>query len=309
MNKRIIFLLTNIIFLGFTIENAFSCLSCGCTGSSSISDMDSISNNVGTFSRGNDFLFQFGTSFRDINGSFNERGTWFEKPSNSRIQSLSNNLKLTYFPNYTWTFSVQTSIVSNFLEKASWGDFGSISPTDENLLLGTALGDFSIQTTYKLGELGNFSFNPWLNLTFPTGNAEGKSEYISGNGTYSTSLGFLVLSKFDKFEFINNISYQIPIYKKNTNLTYSLNNSFFIQSAMNYDIFYNLKASFGIYFTSGFWGNDNKNPVFNLKVSPSIQYNLDNEKGFKLSFIYAPSFFGKNSLTDTSINLGYFNFI
>lgn len=303
-------LITTLIFSILSTQNAFSCLSCGCTGASSVSDMDAVGSNVGVFSRDNRFLVQLGSSFRDINGSFNENAKWYVKPNDSKLQTISNTLRVNYFTNFELNFSLQLSTVTNILDKASWGDFGSISPTDKSLLVGTSLGDISLQTSYKIFEGTNFSLTPWVNLSMPTGKAIGKPEELAGSGFYSTSIGLLVLSRYEKFEFINSLGYQIPLTQKTESSTYSLGQSVFYQLACNYDFLPNLKGGMSFYVTKGFWGVDNNtNPVFNIKLSPSVQYSLDYSKGLKLSLVYAPNLYGVNTLTDNSLSLVYYNFI
>lgn len=310
MKKITLILSTALIFIASIQQKAFSCLSCSSTGAASVSDMDSLGSGLGVFSRENRFLIQLGTSFRDITGSFNETGKWYQKPSNSSIQSLTNNLRLNYFATSDLSFSLQLATISNMLDKASWGDFGSIAPTDNASLIGTSFGDMSLQTGYKVFDGMSFSLTPWININFPTGKAFGKPQEISGSGFYSTSLGLLVLSRYEKFEFVNSLSYQIPLNQKTETSTYSIGQSFFYQFSCNYDFLYNLKAGTSFYFTKGFWSTDNNaNPVFNVKIAPSVQYSLDLEKGLKLSMVYSPNIYGTNTLTDNSLSLVYYNFI
>lgn len=307
--------ITKLLFLAsfsllLNIKPAFACLSCGCGTSGSSSDLGSIGGASAIFAKDKKFLLQIGSSYRDINGSFNELGKWYDKPSESMLSSLQSTLGLMYFPVRNFSIGVQLPLMVNFLSKAAYGSFGSIAPTDLNFTSGASLGDISTQLTYKVYEENNFALIPWFKADLPTGQSVGNPENLSGSGVLRLNGGVLGIKTIDKFEFLLNLGYQHPF-----GVPVSFNTNFYPGNALigqvngNYQIFGNLKAGLGI---SGFAGkllySNNSMPTFKIKFTASLQHDLSMYHGIGISAGYEPRFLGANTTTDTNLNIVFYQF-
>ena len=311
MSKKInkLVLLTPLLTLIFT-QPSFACLSCGCGTSSSSSDLSSVGGASSIFSKDKSFLLQIGSSYKNINGSFNELSLWNKKPVDSDLTSIQNTFSLMYFPIKDFSISIQTPMLMNFFSKATFGTFGSINPTDLDFVQGISFGDTSTQLTYKAYESNNFAIVPWLKLDIPTGQSTGKPENISGSGVFKLNSGILSIKTLDKFEFILNLGYQHPLSaNSNSNNTFYAGNAFMGQFNVNYQLTDKIKIGLG---TNGFIGTwlygKDSTITSKIKLTSSIQYDLSMFNGIGISSGYDPNFLGMNSSTDANLNLVFYQF-
>lgn len=291
-------------------QKSFACLGCSCGSSSSSSDLGTIGAISGIFSKNKSFLLQFGISYRDITGSFNEISKWNTKPEDSNISSLSNNISLMYFPDKNISIGIQVPIIINFFSNASYGSYGSIIPTDSNFKSSSSLGDINFQFTYKVYEENNLGFIPWIRLEIPTGQSVGDIENISGSGLFKPSLGIIGIKSFGKFEIIFNIGYQYPLGSPvNSNISFYPGEAIMSQINTNYEIIRNIKIGLGL---STFYGkllyNNNSLSVFKSKILSTLQYEFSMYNGIGLSIGYEPYYYGKNITTENNINLVFYQF-
>jgi hypothetical protein len=309
-------LISCLVLLSILDKPVFACLSCGCESSGSSSDLSSLGAGSGIFSKGKSFLVQFGSSLKNINGSFNENGVWNNKPSDSSILSLQNTLGLMYFPTKELSFGLQIPLISNFLSGASWGAFGSISPTDiTNTLVGTSIGDLNLQGTYKFYENNEFDLASviWIRTGLPTGAINVNSENMTGNGIFSLSGGAFAIKKLYNFEFLANVGYQLPLAKIAQNTGYfSVGNAFLYQLQTNYQIKPELKVGLGINGILGNWlltNNEQNMSTGKIRLNLSAQYDLTMFNGIGLNIGYDPQILGKNSMTDSSLNVVFYQYL
>lgn len=298
-------------------QSVYACLSCGCESSGSSSDLGSLGAASGIFSKGKKFLVQFGSGLRSINGTFNEYGIWNPKPVDSNIYSMQNTLGLMYYPTNELSLGIQLPFISNFLTGASWGSFGSISPTDTtNTLSGSSIGDINLQASYKFYDNNKLDLASalWIRSGLPTGIVNSVPESMTGNGIYSISSGAFLIKKLNSFEFLANIGYQLPIAKASQNTGYfSVDNAFLYQLQTNYQITPEFKTGIGINGIIANWllnktGNEKIN-TSKIRLNISGQYDLSFFNGIGLNIGYDPHILGANSMTDTSINIVFYQYI
>lgn len=297
------------VFL-FYSDPSFACLSCGCGTSGASSDLSSVGGASSIFSKDKSFLLQIGSSYKDINGSFNELGLWNQKPTDSNLSSIQNTFSLMYFPLKDFSVSIQAPLLFNFFSKATYGTFGSINPTDIDYSNGNSFGDMSTQLTYKAYEMNNFALIPWAKLDIPTGQASGKPENISGSGVFKLNAGLLSIQTLDKFEFILNLGYQHPLNTNSiSNNNFYSGNAFMGQFNTNYQFTEKVKAGLGFNGFIGTWLYAKDSSITSkIKLTSSIQYEFSMFNGIGISFGYDPSLLGKNSSTDSNLNLVFYQF-
>lgn len=306
-------LLSAVCVLSFS-GSAYACLSCGCGSSGVSGDLGALGGTSSIFSKGSKFLVQFGSSYRIIDGSFNESGHWNPMPTGGIVNSFQNSLSLMYMPTQDLSFGIQAPLVTNILSKATWGSFGSIDATDIDTKTGISLGDLNLQGTYKFLETdNNFALAGWLNIGLPTGNASGQTENLSGSGVFSGSGGVLALKQWNNFETFLNIGYQVPFGNpQNTSTAFYIGQSLLYQVQGNYKITDNLRLGLGIngYFGKWLFSNNSQSlNISSLKIVPSVQYDFDVYNGIRFAVGYNPKFGGTNSLTDISIYTVLYHFI
>lgn len=316
MNKKSFLLIVILSALSSTfipLNDAQACLSCGCGTSGALSDMGAMGGLSGIFSKNKSFLFQLGSSFRNINGSFNELGDWNSVPLDSHIFSLQHTASLMYFPDKNLSLGAQLPIVTNVLNQASWGNFGSISPTDIGSRAATSLGDISLQATYKAWEINDLALGAWLRTDFPTGRISGPSESLSGSGVLKASGGVFSIKKINKFEILANIGYQQPLaLSENYISPFYAGNALLYQVQANYPLNMNLRLGGGVSGYIGNWASQNNKSSgisTKFKLLLSAQYDVTMYDGIGLGIAYDPRFGGLNSSTDTSLNLVFYHYL
>ena len=302
-------LLIPLIFLSLE-KPSEACLSCGCGSSSSSSDLGANGGASSIFAKDKLFLLQLGSSYRDTNGSFNELGTWNKKPTDSNLSSLQNTFSLMYFPIKNLSLGLQIPVLANFMNKASFGSFGSIAPTDLSFTYGISLGDISTQVAYKVFEANDFALIPWIKVDLPTGDSSGKPENISGSGVFKLNGGLLGIKTYNKFEFIFNLGYQQPLgIPVNANSNFYPGNALMAQFNSNYQFNEKIKAGLGI---NGFVGkllySNSSIPTSKIKLTASGQYDFTMYNGVGISTGYDPQFLGANTTTDINLNLVFYQF-
>jgi hypothetical protein len=308
MKKKLIYIL---LFITFTGQPAMACLSCGCESSGSSADLGAIGAASGIFSKGKKFILQVGSGLRIVNGSFNEQGHWFPTPVNSSLLSMQNTLGLMYFPLPEISLGLQFPLVSNFLSGAAWGAFGSIAPTElGGTSSGTAVGDLSFQGTYKFYENNEFNFASavWARASLPTGQMNGKPEFLTGSGITSLTGGIFALKKYGSLELLVNAGYQQPL-SRPAESSFSVGNAFLYQLQANYQFTPEFKGGLGINGLLGNWllaVNNKSMSTSKLKLTANAQYDLTLFNGLGLSIGYDLS--GANAITDTTLNLVFYQY-
>jgi hypothetical protein len=295
-----------LAFLGQ--QPALACLSCGCGTSGASTDLGALGGASAIFAKDKKFLFQFGNSVRNINGSFNETGVWNTRPVDSQLLTFQNAIGLMYFPTQEISFGVTVPVVSNYLNRATWGSFGSIAPTDSTKAsFGLALGDIGAQVTYKFLEIDDLAFAGWLQSEFPTGQINGNPENVSGSGLFKLMGGVFGIKKIGNFEILGNLGYQQPLSKVESN---TIGSALLYQLQSNYQLTNDLKMGLGV---NGFWGSwsmvGHTMPSTKVKFMVTGQYDLSIYNGIGVGLGYDPHFFGQNSTTDLSFNLVFYQFI
>lgn len=258
-------------------------------------------------------MFQFGNSIKNTNGSFNELGNWNPTPLDSSIYTMQNTMSMMYFPTSEISLGFQLPFVANALSKATWGSFGSIAPTAlTQSVLGTSLGDISFQGTYKIydNNTNNFASSIWSKIDLPTGQATGRAENLSGSGVSKITGGLFAIKRLEKFEFIGNIGYQKPLGNLSYN-TFSVGNAFMYQGQTNYQVNHIFKFGLGFIGVVGEWlYNKNNNAILTnkIKLVASSQYDFSFYEGISLALSYDPQLFGRNTTTDTALNIVFYQY-
>lgn len=318
---------------------AQACLSCGCGGSGSSADLGAIGGASSLFSSGKHWLIQTGATYRQVNGSFNERGTWHTAPADSLMQSYQAVLGVNYFPDDQWTIGLQIPFQSNGLSGASWGSFGSIAPNDLPLQYGGGVGDIQVQGAYKFGETLTTGWAAWSSLSLPSGRVDtatpanttgsGVGALAGGIlGVYKPAASFQQSAPRDFWDWWNsrNAEYLINIgYSQALNAPPSQISPFFqgqslmTQLQANLSLFPQWTVGLGLNGQIGLWSAGNStqsNQTAEMplqwssrwRVVPSVQYELSMTQGVRLATGVDLPLLGSNSLTDVSAHLVYYQF-
>jgi hypothetical protein len=295
---------------------AMACLSCGCGGSGSSADMGAITGTAGIFSQGRKMLLQQGVSLRQVTGSFNELGTWSPTPVGGSLQTLQGTLGITWFPTPDVGVGLQLPGAANALNKASWGPYGSILPTDTGPAYGGFFGDVSLQASYKLLELEFSEFSGlalagWGGLTLPTGLATGDPASLTGNGLWAGQLGLTALGQWDNWEGIVSLGGQLPLgatgpaapYAVGPGLTYQLQGHYRLGDAWRVGL--TLNGFVGQTVSLGGpppWATK-------LKVMPSVAWQWNASQGARAALGIDPALIGRNSMTDATLFLIFYQYL
>lgn len=300
-------------WFGLSASPAFACLSCGGSGSGVSADLGAVGGASSLFSMGQRWLIQEGVSFRAVTGSFNELGTWNPMPVGGSLNTLQASLGISYFPNIDTSLSVQLPFVANALEKASWGPWGSISPTDTPLTTGTSLGDAAIQGTYKFYETGDLAFAAWAGANLPSGQAAGDPAGLSGTGVVSGQGGLIALTHLGDFEFSGNVGYQRPFGNPTAaGATFFTGESWLYQVQSNYRLNDTWRFGLGV---NGFVGSgrlatsDVAVPTSKIKLIPSAQFAWSADQGIRIAGGYDPTRLGTNTMTDFTVYTIFYQYL
>jgi hypothetical protein len=295
---------------------AMACLSCGCGGSGSSADMGSITGTAGIFAQGRKMLLQQGVSFRQVTGSFNELGTWSPTPVGGSLQTLQGSLGVHLFPTPELGVGIQLPIAANALNKAAWGPYGSIMPTDVGPSVGGFLGDLSVQASYKLaefdpGENASIALASWGGLTMPTGLASGDPAGLTGNGLWAGQLGLTALGQWQDWEAIVNVGGQLPFGATNQAAPYAVGPGLVYQLQGNYRIADAWRLGLTL---NGFLGQSiaNGGPppwAAKLKIMPSVTWQYWRNQGVRAALGIDPMVAGRNSMTDATLFLVFFQYL
>ncbi|MEZ0373977.1 MAG: hypothetical protein ACAI44_33100 [Candidatus Sericytochromatia bacterium] len=308
---------------------ARACLSCGCGGSGSAADLGAIGGAASLFSGDNHWLIQSGGSFRQITGSFNELGKWNPTPSDSLLQSYTSVLGVMYFPSPDSSLGLQLPFQGNLLSGASWGSFGSISPSDASASFGGGIGDLQLQGSYKFLEWQSFALAGWSSLTLPTGPVHpANPAFTTGSGLPTLSgglLGLYRLAPADGFFETEPAWWQRLDGEVFLNLGYAQAlgtppvqaSPFFQGQSLLYQLQGNLRfapgwlAGLGLNGQLGAWsaGPDRLQLASRLKLVPSLQYEITPTQGLRLAVGLDLPVLGANSLTDSSVYLVFYQFL
>ena len=302
------------IFLLVTVTpKVLACLSCSCQSSGVSSELGALSGGSGIFSKGKHFMFQFGSSFLSTTGSVNELGNWNPTPLVSSIYTMQNTMSMMYFPTSEISLGLQVPFVANILSKATWGNFGSIAPTAlSQSMIGTSLGDLSFQGTYKIYDdnISNFASSIWGKVDLPTGQATGRAESLSGSGVSKITGGFFAIKRLESFELIGNLGYQKPLGNLSYN-NFSIGNALMYQGQANYQVNHIFKVGLGFIGVLGEWlYNKNNNAILTnkIKLVATSQYDFSFYEGISLALSYDPQLFGRNTTTDTALNIVFYQY-
>jgi hypothetical protein len=292
---------------------AAACLTCGCGGSGTSADLGAIGGAASMFSMGHHWLVQEGTNVRDITGSFNERGEWNPAPVGGSIYSVQSSLGLTYFPSLSTSIALQIPLVANRLNNAAWGPLGSVAPTDAGMTSGAAIGDLSVQGTYKFYEADQWALAAWGGASAPTGQQlteAGDTLHpadmagITGAGVWSGQAGLLGITQLGDFELTGTLGYQLPFSRPSLAAsTFYVGNAVLYQVQGNYRLSDDWRVGLGL---NGYRGNgqfgasDTVTPMAAIKLVPSVQYSWGGDKGIRVAAGYDPLVGGMNAMTDLS---------
>ncbi|MBM3266784.1 MAG: transporter [Candidatus Sericytochromatia bacterium] len=302
---------------------ALACSSCGCGLPGSSSDVSSVGGAALLFGGESRWLVQSGISFRDITGSFNERGSWAAKPQGSTLTTVQGNLGLTYYPADGYTVGLQAPFAINRLVGAQWGSQGAVSPVDE--LDGVTgprqaggWGDLNFQASALLyrGSEDLPAVAAWAGLALPTGSAEGDAAAFTGSGVANGLIGLSFLKGYGPLELSASAAYQRPL----TRPAGAVASAFYIGQALlgqaqaDVEVFAGWKAGVGINGFVGATGVVDSAPtaatLSKLKVVPSLEWRPTPDEGVRAAFGADPTVFpGTNAMTDSTLYLVYFKYL
>lgn len=290
---------------------AAACLSCGCGGSGASADMGAITGTAGIFAQGRKLLLQQGFSFRQVTGSFNELGTWTAMPVGGSLQTFQGTLGVHVFPTPELGVGVQLPVALNALNKATWGPFGSVAPTDLAPSVGGFVGDMALQASYKLGEFDSVAVAAWGGMTIPTGLASGDPAGLTGSGLWSGQLGFTALGQWDDWEAIVNLGGQLPFASSGQAAPYAVGPGLLYQLQGNYRLSDAWRLGLAV---NGFLGQSvaNGGPppwAAKLKVIPSVTWQYWRNQGVRAALGIDPLVAGRNSMTDATLFLVFFQYL
>lgn len=292
---------------------AYACLGCGGSGSGVSADLGAVGGASSLFSMGQRWLLQQGVSLRSVTGSFNELGTWDPVPVGGSLTTLQASLGVSYFPTIDAALSVQLPFVGNSLDKASWGPWGSITPTDTPRAIGAALGDAAVQGTYKFYETGDLAFAAWLGANLPSGQASGDPASLSGSGVVTGQGGLIALTHVGSVELSGNLGYQRPFGNPSASgATFFTGESWMYQLQANYRLSDEWRLGLGL---NGFQGRGQLAtsnvavPTSKLKLIPSAQYAWSTDQGVRLAAGYDPASMGANSMTDLTVYTVFYQYM
>jgi hypothetical protein len=295
---------------------AAACLSCGCGGSGASAEMGAITSTAGIFAQGRKILLQQGISLRSVTGSFNELGMWTGTPVGGSLQTLQGSLGVNVFPTPELGIGIQIPAAANALNKASWGPYGSIMPTDVGPAIGGALGDLSLQASYKLvefdlGATSGLALATWGGLTLPTGLASGDPATLTGSGLWAGQLGLTALGQWDDWEGIVNVGGQLPLGSIGQAVPFAVGPGLLYQVQGNYRL--NETWRFGMSLI-GFAGQaaatSGPSPwATKLKLIPSVTWQWSANHGVRTALGLDPTVAGRNSMTDATLFLVFFQYL
>lgn len=296
-----------------TNQPAWACLSCGCGGSSSSTDMGAVGGAASIFAMGHRFLFQQGISLRSVTGSFNELGTWTPTPTGGTLASMQGSFGLRFFPTPDSSIGVTLPVVGNALDRAAWGPYGSVSPTDLPLAFGGSLGDVSLQGSHKLWESGALALGAWGGMVLPTGNALGDATALTGSGIWSGQLGLSGIGQWSNWEVIANLGGQLPLMALNgQGGVFSLGPAAVYQLQVDYLPAESWRIGMGL---NGYIGQAASGPqatpqlATKFKLLPSVAYQWSWTQGVRAALGVDPMVLGANSMTDATLYVTFFQFL
>lgn len=309
---------------------AQACLSCGCGSTGSAADLGAIGGAASLFADDQRWLIQSGASFRQVTGSFNEQGQWFETPADSLLQSYQALLGVMYFPVPGLSLGLQLPVQGNLLSGVSWGNFGSLMPTDRPAALGAGLGDLQLQASYRFWGWEEGALAAWGSASLPTGRLDpALPEAATGSGQTGLSGGMMLLYRplqpvIDLSRHDLHTWWQGLIWEAFANLGYAQTlgepptgmSPFFQGQSLMYQLQGNVAfapgwiAGLGLNGQLGSWqaGAGRQQLASRVKVVPSLQYEFNLSQGLRFAVGYDLPVFGANSLTDTSLYLVYYQF-
>lgn len=319
------------LFLSLTSLPTWACVTCSSGGSGSSADLGTIGGAASLFSGGNHWLIQSGGSFRQVTGTFNELGKWNPAPKDSLLQSYTGILGVMYFPDTAWSVGLQVPFLGNLLSGASWGSFGSITPTDTGASFGGGIGDLQLQSSYKFWEGEHFALAGWGGLSLPTGPVNVDNPvFTTGSGMPSASAGLLALYQLEydgviegepswletlRGEVFVNLGYsqafgnpsaQVSPFFQGQSLLYQLQGN--VQVLPGWITGLGLNGQLGAWHTAAAAAPRSLQWASRLKLVPSVQYEICQTQGIRLAAGFDLPVFGSNSLTDVSVFAVYYQF-
>lgn len=292
---------------------AQACLSCGCGGSGSSADMGALSGSAGMFGQGRHWLLQQGLSLRTVTGSFNELGTWAPTPVGGSLQTLQGSIAVNYFPVDNIGIGITLPAAVNALNKASWGPFGSVSPTDLPQSVGGMIGDVTVQSTFKFWEEGALAVATFGGLTLPTGQATGDPSSLTGSGLWSGQLGLTGIGQWDDWEAIVSLGGQVPLGTlPNLTPTFALGPSLVYQVQGSYRLTnaWRLGLTANGYLGQTLMPGDQPASVASkLKLMPHTTFQWHPTQGVRAAVGIDPFTLGRNSMTDVTAFLVFFQYL
>jgi hypothetical protein len=303
---------------------AYACAACGCGLPGSSSDVSSVGGNASMFGGEGRWLMQAGMSFRDITGSFNERGDWVAKPQGSSLTTVMGNLGLTYYPQDGYSIGVQAPFAVNRLVGAQWGQQGAINPAldDQDNILGPrsagGWGDLTVQGSAILhrGSEWTPAVATYAGVSLPTGTSAGDAAAFTGSGVVSGQVGLSLLKGFGPLELTTSATYQRPI----TTPQGEAASAFYIGQALigqvqaDVEVFAGWKVGLGANGFLGMTGVVDSAPtaakLSKLKLVPSIEWRVAPEEGVRAAYGGDPTAGPwSNAMTDQTLFLVYYRYL
>lgn len=302
--------LTFYLALLLLAQPAQACLSCGCGGSGSAADLGNAAASL--FAKDRQWLLQTGASLRSFSGSFNERGTWNPAPQDSQLLALNGIVSATYFPSLYSSLGVQVPLQGTALRGATWGPLGSIAPTDLGWQTGGGIGDIQLQGSYTFFSSLHWATAAWGNLTLPTGRAQGDPQALTGAGIWSGSAGVLgVFKPLETVELFVNLGYSLPFNTPDPATSpFFLGQALLWQAQGNWQFADRWRVGLGLTGHVGSWSGTRPAQLSSrIKITPSLQFEIDMYSGIRLGAGFDPPVWGSNNLTDNSLSLVYYQYL
>lgn len=295
---------------------------CCVTMSSSTSELTTLSGAAHAFAPPGQFLVQTGINWRDVTGSYNERGDWTPKPRGSSLSTIQGSLGISYFPHEAWSLGLQLPMAANRLHHAQWGALGALGPLDDAYgngpLTGGGLGDLTLQASAVAyrgeGLIPSLAF--WGGLVLPSGNSAGSPADFTGSGLTSGQIGLSLMENIGPVELTASLGYQRPLTRPpaGASTAFTLGQVATGQLQASVELLPGWRLGLG---ASGYKGTlasaDNGTPDSQLgkvKLMPSVEWRFTPTQGLKAAYGGDPSAGPRlNAMTDQTLFLLYYRYL
>jgi hypothetical protein len=294
---------------------------CCVTMSSSSSELTTLAGASHAFAAPGRFLVQTGFNWRDVTGSFNERGAWTPKPRGSSLSTLQGLFGLTYFPSDAWSVGIQLPMAANRLHHAQWGALGALGPLDDAYgtgpLSGGGLGDLALQgsaVVYR-GDGPWPSLALWAGLVLPSGRSSGSPADFTGSGLVSGQLGLTLLKALGPWELTAGLGYQRPMSRPaaGSSTAFTIGQVATGQAQVSVELFSGWRVGMG---ASGYAGTlasadpaQADSQLGKLKLMPSVEWRFAPTQGVRAAYGADPGTGPQlNAMSDQTLFLVYYRY-